>query len=161
MTETPNPYIVDTDALTGEMHPIRRIVVALGSNLGERLEAALAAGITEDRVVLDPGLGFAKRGEHNWDLLAHLDAVAALGRPLLVGASRKSFLGTLLAGPDGTPRPPTDREHAHAALVPLVADQGVWGLRVHDVRATADALATWQALRDRQPGPTPPTGAGR
>ena len=129
------------------------VVGAVVRELGERLEAALAAGIDRDRIVLDPGLGFAKRGDHNWELLAHLDAVAALGCPLLVGASRKSFLGTLLAGPDGTPRPPTEREHAHAALVPLVADQGVWGLRVHDVRATADALAAWQALRDRRPAP--------
>ena len=109
--------------------------------------------------MLDPGLGFAKRGEHNWELLAHLDAVAALGRPLLVGASRKSFLGTLLAGPDGTPRPPAEREHAHAALVPLLADLGVWGLRVHDVRATTDALAAWQAWRSRRSaGPGATTG---
>ncbi|KRF37189.1 dihydropteroate synthase [Nocardioides sp. Soil805] len=123
------------------------VVGAVVAELGERLEAARAAGIDDDRIVLDPGLGFAKRGEHNWQLLAHLDAVAALGRPLLVGASRKSFLGTLLAGPDGTPRPPAEREHAHAALVPLLADQGVWCLRVHDVRATCDALAAWQAFR--------------
>jgi dihydropteroate synthase len=132
------------------------VVGAVVRELGERLEAAVAAGIDPDRVVLDPGLGFAKRGEHNWELLAHLDAVAALGRPLLVGASRKSFLGALLAGPDGTSRPPGEREHAHAALVPLVADQGVWGLRVHDVRATHDALATWQALRSRQSPPAHP-----
>lgn len=123
------------------------VVGAVVAELGARLEAALAAGIDDDRIVLDPGLGFAKRGEHNWELLAHLDAVSALGRPLLVGASRKSFLGTLLAGPDGTPRPPVGREHAHAALVPLMADQGVWCLRVHDVRATGDALAAWQAFR--------------
>ncbi len=123
------------------------VVGAVVAELGERLDAALAAGIDADRVVLDPGLGFAKRGEHNWQLLARLDAVAALGRPLLVGASRKSFLGTLLAGPDGTARPPGEREHAHAALVPLLADQGVWCLRVHDVRATEDALAAWQAFR--------------
>jgi dihydropteroate synthase len=131
------------------------VVGAVVRELGERLEAAVAAGVEPDRVVLDPGLGFAKRGEHNWELLAHLDAVAALGRPLLVGASRKSFLGTLLAGPDGTSRPPGEREHAHAALVPLVADQGAWGLRVHDVRATHDALAAWQALRSRQSPPQP------
>lgn len=123
------------------------VVGAVVAELGERLEAALGAGIDADRIVLDPGLGFAKRGSHNWQLLAHLDAVAALGRPLLVGASRKSFLGTLLAGPDGIPRPPGEREHAHAALVPLLADQGVWCLRVHDVRATDDALAAWQAFR--------------
>jgi dihydropteroate synthase len=126
------------------------VVAAVVAELGERLDAATAAGIDLDRIVLDPGLGFAKRGEHNWELLAHLDAVTALGRPLLVGASRKSFLGTLLAGHDGVARPPGEREHAHAALVPLLADLGVWGLRVHDVRATTDALAAWQAWRNHQ-----------
>jgi dihydropteroate synthase len=135
------------------------VVTAVVDELAERLHAATAAGIDPDRIVLDPGLGFAKRGEHNWQLLAHLEAVAALGRPLLVGASRKSFLGALLAGPDGTPRPPGEREHAHSALVPLLADLGVWGLRVHDVRATTDALAAWQAWRThRSPGPAPTTG---
>jgi dihydropteroate synthase len=123
------------------------VVAAVVRELAERVDAATAAGIDRDRLVLDPGLGFAKRGEHNWQLLAHLDELASLGLPLLVGASRKTFLGTVLAGPDGTPKPPAGREHAHTALVPLLADLGVWGLRVHDVRATTDALAAWQAWR--------------
>ena len=76
--------------------------------------------------MLDPGLGFAKRGEHNWRLLADLEPIKALGYPLLVGASRKSFLGTLLAGPDGDPAPVDDRDDATTALsVVLAAGRGV------------------------------------
>jgi dihydropteroate synthase len=123
------------------------VVATVTEELGHRLEAVLAAGIREERVVLDPGLGFAKKAHHNWELLAHLDALDALGRPLLVGASRKTFLGRLLPDAAGEPRPVHGREHAHAALVALLADRGVWGVRVHDVRATQDALAVWSALR--------------
>lgn len=121
------------------------VVWAVVAELRERLDAALAAGIPADRIVLDPGLGFAKTGRHNWELLAGLDEVARLGRPLLVGASRKSFLGALLAGADGEPRPVDQRESAHLAVVTMLAERRVWGVRVHDVRATADALAAWAA----------------
>jgi dihydropteroate synthase len=100
----------------------------------------LAAGIDAGRIVLDPGLGFAKTAEHNWSLLRGLAPLAALGFPVLVGASRKSFLGSLLAGPDGVARGVEDREHASSALHVLLAQQGVWGLRTHDVRAAHDAL---------------------
>ena len=123
------------------------VVSTVAGELGDRLEEVLAAGVPEERVVLDPGLGFAKKAGHNWELLAHLEALEALGRPLLVGASRKTFLGRLLPGPAGEPRPVDQREHAHSALVALLADRGVWGVRVHDVRATRDALAVWEALR--------------
>ena len=110
-------------------------------------EAALAAGVAPERLVLDPGLGFAKHGEHNWQLLAHLDADRRRsGYPLLVGASRKSFLGTLLADADGTPRGVDGREDATTALSVLLAQVGVWGLRVHDVRSTRDALRVLAAL---------------
>lgn len=125
------------------------VVAAVVRELGDRLRAITAAGIGLDRVVLDPGLGFAKDARHNWQLLAGLGELAALGQPVLVGASRKSFLGSLLAE-HGTPRAMGEREHAHSALVPLLADLGLWGLRVHDVRATTDALATWAALREAQ-----------
>jgi dihydropteroate synthase len=108
--------------------------------LGQRIEAALCAGIDERRLVLDPGLGFAKTPDHNWELLQNLDRLQALGQPLLVGSSRKSFLGTLLAGPDGRPRPVADREEANVALTALVSHAGVWGVRVHDVRASMDAV---------------------
>lgn len=121
------------------------VVATVRAELGARLEAAVAAGIPAERVVLDPGLGFAKEPAHNWELLAALDALRGLGCPLLVGASRKSFLGALLADDDGA-RPVDGREHAHVALVALLAERGVDVLRVHDVRATRDALAVVRAL---------------
>ena len=77
------------------------VVAAVRDELAARVEEILAAGVAADRVVLDPGLGFAKGAAHNWALIRHLDEIAALGHPLLVGASRKSFLGRLLASPDG------------------------------------------------------------
>jgi len=117
------------------------VVSAVMRELGERVEAARAAGIPDDRIVLDPGLGFAKTADHNWALVAGTDRLRELGFPLLVGGSRKSFLGSLLADPDGTPRPVDDREAASTALTLLLAQRGVWGIRVHDVRASADALA--------------------
>jgi dihydropteroate synthase len=129
------------------------VVATVRRELAERLDAALAAGIDHGRIVLDPGLGFAKTAEHNWQLLASLDLLEPLGCPLLVGASRKSFLGLLL-GVDGVPRPVDEREHAHAALVALLAARGVDCLRVHDVRATRDALAVAEAMSLRQPGRT-------
>ena len=121
------------------------VVVTVRRELGERLEAIEAAGIPRERVLLDPGLGFAKQAQHNWELLAGLDALEELGCPLLVGASRKSFLGSLLAE-GGAPRAIGEREHAHAALVALLAVRGVDCLRVHDVRATRDALAVVAAM---------------
>lgn len=117
------------------------VVAEVHDALGRRLEAAVAAGIPRERVVLDPGLGFAKTADHNWALLAGLDRIAELGRPLLVGASRKAFLGSLLADAGGVPRPVDERETAHATLVALLALRGVWAVRVHDVRASRDALA--------------------
>ena len=129
------------------------VVATVRRELGERLDAVLAAGVARERVVLDPGLGFAKTADQNWQLLAFLDVLEPLGCPLLVGASRKSFLGSLLAH-EGAPRPVDEREHAHAALVALLAVRGVDSLRVHDVRATRDALAVAEAMSLREPGRT-------
>ena len=120
----------------------------VAGELAERLEQLLTAGVHEDRVVLDPGIGFAKDGSHNWAVLGGLDRVAALGRPLLVGVSRKRFLGQLLADASGTPREPVGRDAVSAALAALLAARGVWAVRAHDVRATADAVragAAWAA----------------
>ena len=122
------------------------VVAAVREELAARVEAILAAGIAPEKVVLDPGLGFAKRQEHNWELLRHLDAIQALGHPVLVGASRKSFLGRLLADRRGTVRPVDQREHANTALTVHLAGLGVWGLRVHDVRAARDALRVIERL---------------
>jgi dihydropteroate synthase len=123
------------------------VVAAVRNELLQRVEALHAAGVPDERIVLDPGLGFAKRADHNWALLAGIPDLQALGFRLLVGASRKSFLGVLLADAAGEPRPVDDREDATTALTVLVAQQHVWGLRVHDVRASRDALRTlarWQ-----------------
>jgi dihydropteroate synthase len=123
------------------------VVADVRDELSARVEAALAAGVPEQALVLDPGLGFAKRGEHDWALLQRLPALTSLGFPLLLGASRKRFLGALLAGPDGTPRAPDGREEATAAVTVLAAAAGVWGVRVHDVARSADAVrvvAAWQ-----------------
>jgi len=116
--------------------------------LAERVEAANQAGISSDRIVIDPGLGFAKTAEHNWALLAHLDVLVGFGLPVLIGASRKSCLGRVLADPAGTPRPVDEREAATVALTAYAATQGAWGVRVHDVRANVDAARTIAAVRE-------------
>jgi len=127
------------------------VVETVRRELGARRDACEAAGIGRDRLVLDPGLGFAKLAAHNWELLSCLDVLDGLGCPLLVGASRKSFLGALLAR-DGEPRPVDEREHAHVALVALLAQRGVAVLRVHDVAATTDALRVVAAMSTRPRG---------
>jgi dihydropteroate synthase len=121
------------------------VVAEVRAELRQRVDDAVAAGVAADRLILDPGIGFAKRAEHNWALSAHLDELIALGHPVLFGASRKTYLGRLLAGPDGEPRPVDGREAATIATSVLAVAAGAWGVRVHDVRATADALAVWRA----------------
>jgi dihydropteroate synthase len=123
------------------------VVADVRDELCRRAEAAVAGGVDPSALVLDPGLGFAKRAEHNWALLRRLDVLESLGFPVLIGASRKRFLGSLLAGPGGEPRPPDGREDATAAVSALVAAAGVWGVRVHDVGRTLDAVAVAAALR--------------
>jgi dihydropteroate synthase len=117
------------------------------AELSGRLQSALDAGIAVERIVLDPGLGFAKDPHHNWLLLRYLDRVQALGRPVLVGASRKRFLGELLSIA-GQPRGIAERDAATAATTALAAFAGAWCVRVHDVRASLDAVrvaAAWQS----------------
>lgn len=125
--------------------------------LSRQFESAIDAGIDPNRIVLDPGLGFAKEPAHNWQLLAGLEVLATLGRPLLVGHSRKRFLGELLADADGVPRPAPQRDAATSALSALLAATGVWGVRVHDVRSSLDAVAVAAALRQDPAGETPRT----
>ncbi|BCJ65972.1 dihydropteroate synthase [Polymorphospora rubra] len=136
------------------------VVRDVRAELAQRIEAALAAGVAADRIVVDPGLGFAKGAEDNWRLTTGLPELLSLGYPLLFAASRKSYLGQLLAGPDGTPRPTGGRTAATVATSVLAVAAGAWGVRVHDVRETVDALAVWQASgRPRlatTPDPTPP-----
>ncbi len=124
----------------------RDVVAEVRAELLARVDDAVAAGVDPGKLVIDPGLGFAKTGQHNWALLHALPQLVATGVPVLLGASRKRFLGTLLAGPDGSPRPPDGRETATAVISALAALFGAWGVRVHDVRASVDALkvvAAW------------------
>ncbi len=121
------------------------VVKDVRAELRERVDEALAVGIAPDRIVLDPGLGFAKTAEHNWRLCAHLDELTSLGYPVLVGTSRKSYLGSVLAGVDGTPRPVDGRDAATVATTVLAVTAGAWGVRVHDVRSNVDAIRVWRA----------------
>jgi dihydropteroate synthase len=124
------------------------VVTAVRDELLAGVDAAVSAGVDPANLIIDPGLGFAKTVRHNWALLQALDTLVSTGIPVLVGASRKRFLGALLAGVDGTPRSPDGRETATAVVSALAALHGAWGVRVHDVRASVDALkvvGAWQS----------------
>ncbi|MDQ3760697.1 MAG: dihydropteroate synthase [Actinomycetota bacterium] len=123
------------------------VVADVRAELVARVDAAVLAGVDPGALVLDPGLGFAKTAAHNWALLGRLSALTELGFPLLIGASRKRFLGALLAGADGTPRPADGRDTATAVVSALAAAAGVWGVRVHHAGASRDAIAVAAAWR--------------
>lgn len=117
------------------------VVREVADFLAGRVAACAAAGIPPERLILDPGLGFGKTVDHNLELLARLDELTSDGLPLLLGASRKSMIGTLLG------RPATERLYASIALATIGAWQGAAILRVHDVRETADALVICDAVK--------------
>jgi dihydropteroate synthase len=125
------------------------VVADVVAELRTQLDEADRAGIAADKVIIDPGFGFAKTAEHNWELLDRLDEFDVLQRPLLVGVSRKTFLGRLLAKPDGIPRPPKLRDDATTALTTMLALRRVWGVRVHAVRASRDAIAVAERLLEQ------------
>jgi len=126
------------------------VVQEVRDELSRRVDAIVSEGVDPGCIVVDPGLGFGKRPEHNWPLLAGLADIARLAGgtfPVLVGASRKRFLGRLLADPDGTPRPFSGSDGATVATTALAAEAGAWCVRVHQVRQNADAVrvvAAWQ-----------------
>lgn len=128
-----------------ELATYRDVVTEVRDELAARVDEALAAGVAADKIIIDPGLGFAKTAEHNWELTRRLAEIQALGYPVLFGASRKSYLGRLLASPDGEPRAVHEREAATIATSVLAVAAGVWGVRVHQVRDTVDAIAVWRA----------------
>ncbi|MDP9116882.1 MAG: dihydropteroate synthase [Actinomycetota bacterium] len=122
------------------------VVTDVRTALLQRVDAAVGAGVPAQRLVLDPGLGFAKTAAHNWALLAGLDAILDIGFPVLLGASRKSFLGALLADDAGRDRPVGEREAATTALTAYAALHGVWGVRVHEVSGSVDAARAIAAV---------------
>jgi len=117
------------------------VVKEVKDELEERVAALLKAGIEAERLILDPGLGFAKSAQHNWELLRNIDRLSFLGFPLLIGASRKSFLGELLDGAN-----PDERESASIAITTEMARQGVWGVRTHSVKPHRDAIDVVEEL---------------
>lgn len=121
------------------------VVVEVRDELARLAEAAVAAGVATEQVILDPGLGFDKTAEQGWRLLAGLPQLATLGYPLLVGVSRKRMLGETLQAQQGGEASTADRDLATAVVSALAARSGVWGVRVHDVAATATALAVERA----------------
>jgi dihydropteroate synthase len=122
--------------------------------LSRRVDAALTAGVSLDRLILDPGLGFAKDSVHNWELLAHLPRLCSLGLPVLVGASRKRFLADALTYPGADLSHPSGRDDASSAVAALAASQGVWGVRVHDPLGAAAAVRVADLVGKAERHPT-------
>jgi dihydropteroate synthase len=123
------------------------VVAEVRAELRDRTEDAIKAGVAPEAIIVDPGLGFAKTAAHNWELSRNLDKIFDLGFPVLFASSRKSYLGKLLAAPDGTPRPVDQREAATIATTVLAVEAGVWGVRVHDVQGNVDAIKVWRMIR--------------
>ncbi|WP_030763866.1 dihydropteroate synthase [Streptomyces sp. NRRL F-2664] len=125
------------------------VIAEVSGELRSRIDAVVAGGIAPERLLVDPGLGFAKNAEHDLALVAHMADLRALGFPLLVAASRKRFLGRVLAGgTDATPPPARERDAATAAVSAIAAHQGAWAVRVHEVRASADAVRVARAVEE-------------
>ncbi|MDD2818266.1 MAG: dihydropteroate synthase [Candidatus Nanopelagicales bacterium] len=123
------------------------VVTDVIEELGARVDVALRAGIAPEAIVIDPGLGFAKEANHNWAILHQLEKLEALGYPVLIGASRKRFIGSLLGSSDGVMRPVDQRDGATDAISALAAAAGVWAVRVHDVVGSVDAVRVGSAWR--------------
>jgi dihydropteroate synthase len=126
------------------------VVREVHDELAQRIDTVTAEGVDPSMIVLDPGLGFSKLADHNWHLLTRLADVAHIGGrdfPVLVGASRKRFLGRLLAAPDGAPRSFAESDDATVAVTALAAVAGAWCARVHKVPANADAVRVAAAWR--------------
>ena len=141
------------------------VVREVRDELRERVDAAVAAGVDPALIVIDPGLGFAKLPEHNWALLTRLPEISRLREgappfPVLVGASRKRFIGRLLAAADGTPRPFAGSDDATVALTALAAAAGAWCVRVHAAAANADAVRVAARWRAAGAGASSPAAAG-
>ena len=121
------------------------VVREVREELESRIDAAIDAGVDPEQIIIDPGIGFAKLPEHNWELLRNIERLSLLGYPILIGASRKRFLGELTGAQN-----PDAREAASVAITAMMAKQGIWGVRTHSVKPHRDAIATVAALqRDR------------
>lgn len=129
------------------------VVADVAREIGQRIAALRAAGVPRERIIIDPGLGFSKVGESNWSLLAHLEVLQDMGQRVLVGASRKRFVGAAVAREQAPESDPRDRDFATTAITALCAERGVWGVRVHNAKAAHDAIqvvSAWQKARNAQ-----------
>ncbi len=117
------------------------VVQEVRQELEDRVTALIAQGVNPDQIILDPGIGFAKSREHNWELLRNIDRLQLLGYPLLIGVSRKRFLGDLVSAEN-----PDDRDFATVALTTEMARKGVWAVRTHSVRPHVDAIKVVKEL---------------
>jgi dihydropteroate synthase len=124
------------------------VAVDVARELGERVDAAIAAGVSRDKIVIDPGLGFAKDMKQNWQLVARLDELEKLGLPILVGASRKRFIAGAIEPEEPTEVGNDRRDLATAVLTAMLLQRKLWGVRVHNVLATTDAISVVAALRE-------------
>ena len=145
------PYVImhwrghstEMNALTSYSDVVADVI----DELGTRIDAAMRAGIAREAIVIDPGLGFAKETNDNWAILKNLSAFDVLDFPILIGASRKRFIGSLLQGDDGIARPVDQRDIATDSISALAAAAGVWAVRVHDVAGSVDAVRVGSAWR--------------
>jgi dihydropteroate synthase len=117
------------------------VVSEVREELGERVSSLIASGVNPEQIILDPGIGFAKTGEHNWELLRNIDRLQLMGYPLLIGVSRKRFLGDLVGAQE-----PDDREAATLAITTEMARKGVWAVRTHSVKPHVDAIRVVEEL---------------
>lgn len=120
----------------------------VAAELSARIDAALAAGVAREQIVIDPGLGFAKDMKQNWQLVARLDQLEKLGYPILVGASRKRFIAGAIEFDESVTVSTERRDVATAVLTALLLQRKLWGIRVHNVLATTDAIRVVAALRE-------------
>lgn len=118
--------------------------------LAEQVSVAVASGIARERIIVDPGLGFAKDMQQNWDLVARLDELKQLGLPILVGASRKRFIAHALDSANPQAVDHSRRDVATAVLTALLLQRKLWGIRVHNVQATVDAISVVAALKEAE-----------
>ena len=137
----------------------RNVAEDVAAELAGVRDKLYAAGATAEQLILDPGLGFAKTGEQNWELLQHLDVLQAMGHRVLVVASRKRFLGSLLTVA-GKSAPPAERDAATAAVTAISAFRGVWAVRVHDVGPSLDAVKVAARMAPASSSPVPPPAPG-
>jgi dihydropteroate synthase len=126
------------------------VALDVASELQSRVEAAIGAGVARENIVIDPGLGFAKDMQQNWKLVSRLDELEKLGLPILVGASRKRFIAGVLEPDEAGEVSNSRRDVATAVLTALLLQRKLWGIRVHNVIATADAIDVVEALRNAE-----------